>query len=402
MRVVPNEKYPMIPLSIGDPAVYGNFDPSPIAIQAVKDVLDNNKDNGYGPAVGLPLARKAIAEYLKPFFSYEPDTNNISLANGASGALEFAITCIAERGDNILLPRPGFPLYSVLAEGQGIKCKYYDLDPNRDWAVDYDSLENAIDDKTCAVIFINPSNPTGAVFKQDHMERLVELCEQYKIPIIADEIYAGMTFNDSPFVSFCQIAKRIPVIHVGGLAKRFLVPGWRIGWCVVHDPMAIFKGRLTTGIKKLATRLVGPNKLIQAAIPKILTIPISWHNKQNAKLEEAANLFYDGIMQAPGLIPIMPSGAMYMMVKIDFSRLENFSDDMHFCQALVSEKSVFVLPGSCFGFPNFFRVVITITKDQIPEACQRIVDFCNDNVKTERKTSLRRTSELLAGGSATL
>lgn len=67
-------------------------------------------------------------------------------------------------------------------------------------------------------------------------------------------------------------------------------------------------------------------------------------------------------MQAPGLIPIMPSGAMYMMVKIDFSRLENFSDDMHFCQALVSEKSVFVLPGSCFGFPNFFRVVITITK----------------------------------------
>jgi aspartate/methionine/tyrosine aminotransferase len=75
------------------------------------------------------------------------------------------------------------------------------------------------------VIFINPSNPTGAVFKQDHMERLVELCELYKIPIIADEIYAGMTFNDSPFVSFCQIAKRIPIIHVGGLAKRFLVPG---------------------------------------------------------------------------------------------------------------------------------------------------------------------------------
>jgi tyrosine aminotransferase len=89
---------------------------------------------------------------------------------------------------------------------------------------------------------------------------------------------------------------------------------------------------------------------------------MTWHNEQNTKLEEAANLFYDGIMLAPGLIPIMPSGAMYMMVKIDFSRLENFSDDMHFCQALVSEKSVFVLPGSCFGFPNFFRVVITITK----------------------------------------
>ncbi|CBY30494.1 unnamed protein product [Oikopleura dioica] len=363
MRVKSHEDYSFIPLTIGDPSVYGNFDPSPIAVEAVKEVLDNNKDNGYGPAEGLPEARKAISEYLEPLLSYKPDVNNIILASGASGALEFSITCIAERGDNILVPRPGFPQYS-------------------DWAVDIESLENMIDEKTRAVVFNNPSNPTGAVFKQDHMERLVELCEKYKIPIIADEVYAGMTFNKARFISFCQIAKSIPVIHVSSISKRFMVPGWRIGWCVVHDPIDIFKGRLTTGIKKLTTRLVGPNKLIQAAIPKILSIPLSWHNEQNAKLEEAANDFYNGIMHAPGLIPITPSGAMYMMVKIDFSQLKNFSDDMNFCKALVSEKSVFVLPGSCFGSTDFFRVVLTITKDKIKEACQRIVDFCKENVKT--------------------
>jgi tyrosine aminotransferase len=79
------------------------------------------------------------------------------------------------------------------------------------------------------VVFNNPSNPTGAVFKQEHMERLVELCEKYKIPIIADEVYAGMTFNGSRFVSFCNtcIAKRIPVIHVSSISKRFLVPGFQ-------------------------------------------------------------------------------------------------------------------------------------------------------------------------------
>ena len=109
---------------------------------------------------------------------------------------------------------------------------------------------------------------------------------------------------------------------------------------------------------------------------------MTWHNEQNTKLEEAANLFYDGIMLAPGLIPIMPSGAMYMMVKIDFSRLENFSDDFNFCQALVSQKSVFVLPGSCFGSSDFFRVVITIPEDKITEACRRIVDFCNRNIRS--------------------
>lgn len=105
MKVKINQDYPLIPLTLGDPAVYGNFDPSPIAVQAVKEVLDNNDDNGYGPAEGIPEARKAIAEDLVQFFSYKPDVDNIILASGASGALEFAITCIAERGDNILVPR---------------------------------------------------------------------------------------------------------------------------------------------------------------------------------------------------------------------------------------------------------------------------------------------------------
>jgi tyrosine aminotransferase len=105
MKVKINQDYPLIPLTLGDPAVYGNFDPSPIAVQAVKEVLDNNDDNGYGPAEGLPEAREAIAEDLEHFFSYKPDVDNIILASGASGALEFAITCIAERGDNILVPR---------------------------------------------------------------------------------------------------------------------------------------------------------------------------------------------------------------------------------------------------------------------------------------------------------
>ena len=105
MKVKTNQVYPLIPLTLGDPAVFGNFEPSPIAVQAVKEVLDNNGDNGYGPAEGILEAKKAIAEDLEQFFSYKPDVNNIILASGASGALEFAITCIAERGDNILVPR---------------------------------------------------------------------------------------------------------------------------------------------------------------------------------------------------------------------------------------------------------------------------------------------------------
>lgn len=151
--------------------------------------------------------------------------------------------------------------------------------------MDVQSLENAIDEDTACVIFINPSNPCGTVFGRDHMERLVDLCDRYKLPIIADEIYAGMIFPGCGFSSFAEVSSRVPTIVCGGLAKRFLVPGWRMGWTIVHDPTNVYRGALSKAINKLTTRLVGPNTVIQAAVPHILEqTPESWHKEQNKKL----------------------------------------------------------------------------------------------------------------------
>ena len=130
-----------------------------------------------------------------------------------------------------------------------------------------------------------------------------------------DEIYAGIVYHDVKFHSFCELAKFTPVIHVNGISKRFMVPGWRCGWSIVHDPANIFKGRLTDNIIKMSTRLSGPNSLIQSALPYFLQETSNvWHEEQNQKIAKAADLFYDGIMKATGLTPIMPNGAMYMMV----------------------------------------------------------------------------------------
>ena len=132
MNLEPNSKYEMIRLSIGDPSVFGNFNPPTEAIEAVMKAITDGNANGYGdPTHGNEEARKAVAKYSKQFLKYEPEIENIALANGASGALEFAISAIAKRGDNILLPRPGFSVYQILAESQGIKCKFYDLDPDQ-------------------------------------------------------------------------------------------------------------------------------------------------------------------------------------------------------------------------------------------------------------------------------
>ena len=105
IKIQPHEDYEMIPLSIGDPTIYGNFNPPAVAKKAVHESVDSMKANGYGPSMGTPQSRKAVAEYMAQFLNYEPDIVDVALANGASGALEFAISTIADRGDNILLPR---------------------------------------------------------------------------------------------------------------------------------------------------------------------------------------------------------------------------------------------------------------------------------------------------------
>lgn len=105
IKIIPHKDYEMIPLSIGDPSVFGNFDPPKQATDAVIEAINAGKSNGYGPAVGTPKAREAVGDYIKQFLKYKPANKDIALANGASGALEFAISAIADRGDNILLPR---------------------------------------------------------------------------------------------------------------------------------------------------------------------------------------------------------------------------------------------------------------------------------------------------------
>lgn len=118
----------------------------------------------------------------------EVTSNDIILCSGCSSALDLCISAIAEKGQNILIPRPGFPLYKTLAKALDIECRSYNLLPERQWEIDLKQLENLIDDKTAAIIITNPSNPCGSVFNRKHLQKIVDIAEKYFLPIIADEV----------------------------------------------------------------------------------------------------------------------------------------------------------------------------------------------------------------------
>lgn len=164
------------------------------------------------------------------------------IANGCSGALELALTALLDFGSILLVPQPGFPLYQVIAESHGACVVHYRLLPDRNWEVDLEHLEDLVStygSRIRGLLVNNPSNPTGGVFSRGHLESLVTFAQKNRLPIVADEVYGDLTFEDSPFHPLADVAASlgwgVPVITASGLAKQFLVPGWRVGWIVFQD-----------------------------------------------------------------------------------------------------------------------------------------------------------------------
>jgi len=167
---------------------------------------------------------------------------------------------------------------------------------------------------------------------------------------------------------------------VGGLAKRFMVPGWRIGWVVVHDSPSASLAEIRAGLQDLSTLTLGPSSALQAVVPFALAeTPSEYHTGNLLALSQNAAAVARGLRDAPGLRVVGAEAAMYCLVGIDAGRLK-VKDDLEFCTRLLSEESVFVLPGQCFQIPNFFRVVTTSPIDKLEEACARIRRFCDRQV----------------------
>lgn len=376
MKLTPNPEKDMIALSIGDPTVFGNLSVPELVENAVVKGLKKGKFNGYGPSTGYENARQAVADYASTPTS-KVTSKDVILTSGCSGALDLCITCLANPGQNIVVPRPGFSIYKTLAESLGIHVRHYNLLPEKSWEVDLENLESHIDEHTAAIIVNSPSNPCGSVFSKTHLQEILEVAETYKVPIIADEIYEHFVYKGTEYHSMASLTTTVPILSCSGLTKRFLVPGWRLGWIVIYDRNNVFDEEVRTGLMRLSQKILGPNTLIQAAIPEILeNTPTSFYQDTLDFIESNAKLFYNRISKIEGLKPVMPQGAMYMMIGIEMEHFPAFRNDVEFTEAMVTEQSVFCLPAQCFDFPNYFRVVLTIPQEKLTEACVRIEEFC--------------------------
>ena len=132
-------------------------------------------------------------------------------------------------------------------------------------------LESLIDERTRAILVNNPSNPCGSVYSEAHLSAILRVAEAHRVPIIADEIYENMCFGNNKFYPMASLTETVPILTVGGLAKNFLVPGWRLGWVIVYDHNGVLRREVLPALVSLSQLVLGANSLIQGALPDILT-----------------------------------------------------------------------------------------------------------------------------------
>lgn len=174
------------------------------------------------------------------------------------------------------------------------------------------------------------------------------MAEKYGVAVIADEIYEDMTFGENKYIPLAKLSKSVPVLTCSGLAKRFLVPGWRFGWIAIKDAGNDLS-EIRRGLFDLSGLIIGANTLIQAALSEFFeNTPETFYANTNKLLEANAETICNLLGRVEGLTVIRPQGSMYALVRIEPGLFADFeaNDDIKFSELLLAEQSVSVLPGT--------------------------------------------------------
>ncbi|CBI21885.3 unnamed protein product, partial [Vitis vinifera] len=299
----PQDHRPVIPLGHGDPSAFSCFRTTPVAEDAIVDALRSRKFNSYAPAVGILPARRAIAEHLSHDLPYKLSPDDIFLTIGCSQAIELIIKVLARPGANILLPRPGYPFYESHAAANHLEFRHFDLLPEKGWEVDLEGVKALADENTVAMVIINPGNPCGNIFTHEHLKKVAETARMLGILVISDEVYAHLAFGGNPYVSMGAFGSITPVITLGSISKRWIVPGWRLGWLVTNDPNGILhKSGVVESIVSSLNISSDPATFIQGAVPQIIEKTTDdFYLKIISILRETAGTCFDGIEDIPCL-----------------------------------------------------------------------------------------------------
>lgn len=367
-------------LNIGDPPVYDFETPLGLRKVVADKILQSDANvkpnvSTYCDSMGIAEAREAVARYARQKKGIPDITSeDVIISSGASEAITLAIAALIDPGDNIMTPAPGYPLYDGQIPAYHGKLNPYLLNEERGWQIDFDELERRVNDRTKAIVVINPNNPTGANYNRDSLLNILSFAEQHGLIVFADEIYDKLLFDGQKQISIAALSQTVPVITFGGLSKNYIMPGWRVGWAIFHDPARVLADYREAINKLFRARLCAPHPQ-QFMIAPALNGRDEHLPQVISKLQKRRDLTDRMLNEIPGLSCVKPGGAFYAFPKI---QLPPATDDEQYVLSLLETTGVLVVYGKGFGQKpgtNHFRIVFLPDEEILKTAYSRIAEF---------------------------
>ena len=350
-------------LEVGEP----DFPTARCIIDAGIRSLDNYQTH-YTPALGLPELRLAIAEYYQRKFSLDIDANRVIVTPGASGALQLAIACLTDAGDNILLPDPGYPCNRNIAELFSVQVKPIEVQVDDGFQLTAEQVAGNWDKSTRAAMVSTPSNPTGAIIAKQQLQELAEQVEQHGGRLVVDEIYQGLVYDEVDYTAL-EITDECFVIN--SFSKYFGMTGWRVGWMVVPEQYVNAVDRIAQNI------FLAPSTIAQyAAIEALKESTQIILDERRDEFERRRDFLLPALEQLGFAVAARPQGAFYI-----YASCEKFTDDsFSWIKQLLDEKGVALTPGIDFGrhlANQHCRFAYTRPLDILQQAVDRNGEFIN-------------------------
>ena len=358
-RALERQGREIVHLEIGEP----DFDTPAHIKEAAKRALDANATH-YGPSAGLPELREAIAKHTAETRGVPVSPEQVVVTPGAKPIMFFTILALVGRGDEVIYPNPGFPIYESVINFVGGVPVPIPLREESDFGFDLDLFERRLSSKTRLIIVNSPENPTGGVLDRGQIERIARLAAEREIPVLTDEIYRQFLY-EGEFVSFyAQPGMHQRAILLDGFSKSYAMTGWRLGYGVMPPDLAEHVTRLMVNSNSCTASFV---QLAGVAALQGDHEPV---RTMVAEFKRRRDLLVDGLNRLPGVSCRRPRGAFYVFPNITASKRKS----AEVAERLLQEAGVAVLSGTAFGAhgEGYLRISYANSEANLKKALERM------------------------------
>lgn len=351
----------IIHFEIGDP----DFSTPQNIIDAACKALRNGETH-YTSSMGLHDFRAAVCETTEISRGFRPDINQVLISPGANIIIYYAIRCLVDPGDDVILADPSFPSYRSAIEFCGVNPIYVPLREENNFRMDPQDIRSRITNKTRLIMVNSPHNPCVSVMTKSEIEGVYDIAEENDIYFLSDEVYSRMIYDvESPFYSpACRDKCKERTIVLNGFSKAFAMTGWRLG-CAIGPESVIEK----MGLLLQTTSSCVPPFIQQAGIEAIKG-PQDANKEMIRAYRERRDILVQGLNELPGVTCLNPGGAFYVFPNISGTGL----DEDTFADVMLEEAGVALLPGSNFGEAGagYARLCYATAKENIIEGIERM------------------------------